>query len=175
MRISIQPMLLVLALLAACSRAPRREAYSFEKRAGVVFERAGRACLSIDAADLAPGTRVSVLPLRGPLMLAEAEVVGRSGDCSGYELKMLFGAMSKAAPAVGLIGFTGSIKTRDGAVAADLDADGEPEVFRYCTVAGGIQVTVWNGKPLEGARRWRRYQAVENSAGGPVCMPRETE
>ena len=179
---------MVMTTVCACSRPTQSEPskrLSFEHQTGVVLARPERTCLYISAHSLPAGTRVSVLPLGGALVLAEAEVVRAMERCTEtdepgtegnwkYELKPLMGEIPKLTPAVGLVGFTGSIKTLDGAVTADLDGDGKVETFRYCASSEGLHFTLWNGRPLEGVRRWHRYLylGMDTEAN---CTPLETE
>jgi len=63
-----------------------------------------------------------------------------------YEFKVTSGSLESLALA--LVGFAGTLTTKENVVTADLDADGHPESFHSCASHEGVHLTVWKGKPL---------------------------
>ena len=56
----------------------------------------------------------------------------------------------------------------------DLDEDGKPEFFRFCTGYESLHFTIWTGKPLKGKRIWHSYSHV-NYDTVPTCKKKDWE
>jgi hypothetical protein len=82
-----------------------------------------------------------------------------------YEFKVLSGVLPDRTPAFALAGVSSAPAITPGGLGADVDGDGQPEVFRSCGAVGGVHLTVWTGKPLIGPRKWEEYYYLGQDQG----------
>jgi len=144
--------------------------------------KSGTACLSIQNRSLAPDSVIRLVNAAPPQKASDTRVIAIDESCSStgtadgdlrhYEIRAENAGLIPSMPAIAISGFSGSF-SKDGDLAtADLDADGQPEYFRFCTSSEGLHFTVWSGKPLEGRLRWHQYYYLGYDVE-PTCMPNE--
>jgi hypothetical protein len=155
-------------LLLLLSPAAAKADFRFSSQVGVAVAKSGRVCLAIHRQKFAPGSRLTLVLLRAPQSIAEAEVLRPAdGTCPkldesdpslhSYEIKMLKGSLEPSMPAIAVFGSLSPFATHGDSVTADVDRDGQPESFRSCASSEGLHLTVWSGKPVQGKRRWHQY------------------
>lgn len=158
-------------MLAGCgSKTPPPEPWAFSRQVGVV----SGACFAIRNPSLAAGTPLHLVNAMPPQSDTAARVEGTGGTCASGELSAFRVApQAGPVPAIGIVGFGGSLQSDGGMLSADLDGDGQREYFRACTSSEGVHLTIWTGKPLTGRLRWHGYQALGYDVE-PDCKPEET-
>lgn len=83
---------------------------------------------------------------------------GANNDTARYELAIVGGdALPAGAVELGITDAVDRCGASDSVVSCDLEPGGPPHFFRTCTSHEGLYFSVWSGKPLDGARRWRAY------------------
>jgi hypothetical protein len=70
---------------------------------------------------------------------------------------------------IGVIGRPRVHISPDATIAADIDRDGAPEVFKACTSSEGVHLTIWSGAE----RRWHAYHYLGYDVE-PSCTEGET-
>jgi hypothetical protein len=176
----------LLAVFSAACVGPHAPSAAFDYRSqvGIALLKAGSPCLDIRNARLAPGDRVRFVTASTPQAIGDAEVAGRTNEpCAPadpgaaesdhYTLKVVSGSLVKGAPAFALVNALGALTARADGVEGDIDGDGQPESFRFCTSAEGVHLSVWTGRPLEGRRRWHHYYYLGFDVT-PDCTERDT-
>jgi hypothetical protein len=142
--------------------------FRFSSQVGLAVANSGKVCLAIHRQKFVAGSRVTLVLLRAPQSVAEAEVLRPAdGACPNpdesdrslhrYEIKILKGTLEPSTFAIAVFGSSSQFLTHEDAVTADVDGDGIAESFRSCTSSEGVHLTVWSGKPIEGKRRWHQY------------------
>jgi hypothetical protein len=171
---------LILAAANACARASKADAFSYEDRIAIAVASNGQTCVSTKGGSFKPGDEVRLVD---PATQKEwtAVVESPSEPCepsvSDVPLRAVRVRVTGELPAP-FIGVAiqaprgSSFEVSNGAVAADLDGDGQREFFRSCTSVEGVHVTVWSGAPLTGQRRWHAYHYVGYDMV-PSCTPSE--
>ena len=171
--------------MAASGVAAAGAAFDYGTDLGVAVEKAGRACLDIRNGALAAGQRLQFVNASVPQTTGEVEIVRKVDQaCTPadqntpglyhYEFKVIRGSLEKAAPAIALASFAGTLTVAETGVTGDLDGDGRPESFRSCTSSEGVHLTVWKGKPLKGRRKWHYYYYLGYDVDS-TCMKRDTK
>lgn len=99
------------------------------------------------------GAAVSVPPGNSPLHHDGATV-----DTTRYKLAIIGNAeLRPGATGFGIAGIADRCGARNSVVSCDLEPGGPPQFFRICASREGLHYSIWSGKPLDGARRWRAY------------------
>ncbi len=158
-----------LSLASAWAGSTAEKKFSYEKQLGVAdTDQEGRACLTIENADVPDGALVHIVALREPQAHFIARVLKKAEkSCSRnpetgpndafYFLRLPQGSSLESSIGVGIVGFEGQFSLSEGNVRADLNGDGQPNSFRSCASSEGLHLTVWDGMPLKSPRRWHRY------------------
>jgi len=171
---------ILLCVAASCQRTQTKSNWSFSENIGLAVLKAGKACLSIQNRSLAANSVIRLVNSAPPQTASDARVIAIDESCSDtpdgdlrhYEIRAENAGLVPSSPAIAIAGFSGSFNTEGDSVAADLDADGQPEYFRFCTSSEGLHFTVWSGKPLEGRLRWHQYYYLGYDVE-PTCTPNE--
>jgi len=153
-------------------------------RFGVAIQKSATSCLYTHNANLAAGSPLTLVLLSPPQSTIKAEVVKPApetcssidtsdADLKAYEIRPTGEGHVPSTPAVAISGFSGRFQTRGKYVAADINKDGQPEFFRFCTSSEGLHLTVWSGSALHGKRRWHQYYHLGYDVE-PNCTPAET-
>ena len=186
-------------LVVTAERAPGAGA-DLAARIGVVYRgEGGVAYLDIHSESLAAGTPVNVVLFENqePRKLVHAgvagapqidlpinpsHVFGRTDHPVRYDLRIDGGEALAAGDVgdllaagdvgIGVIGEPSLCRMDDGRVRCDLEGDGTPGYFRFCTSNEGIHLTAWSGTPPEGVRRWHAYYFLAYDVE-PSCSVRE--
>jgi len=58
---------------------------------------------------------------------------------------------------IGIVEPPATLAVVDGRARADLDQDGQSEVFSSCATSEGIKFAVWTAKAYQGEPRWSGY------------------
>lgn len=111
----------------------------------------------------------------------EQAVAGTSGACGAFHRALeevfpvtLLSSFAEIPPvSIAVLGYDDPVRVRDGLAVADLDQDGSPEFFGFCTSMEGVHLTVWTGPVAEGIRRWHSYHPL-NYDVEPSCTEAET-
>ena len=145
------------------------EKFRYASQIGIAESRPdGTFCLTIEDASLKEGERVLIVVPEVPqrhLTGAVAEKLGssctRNTEISKadafYTVKISSPEPLPDSLSIAVVGFSGRVLQRGGQVRASLDSNGTLDSFRSCASTEGVHLTVWNGKPLSGKRRWHRY------------------
>lgn len=176
---------LLLMLLAGCHETQTAPKFDYGAVLGVAVEKSDRSCLDIRNANLSVGQRIQFVTLVPSPSTGDAEVIRKVEQaCTTadqnkpglyhYDFKLIRGSLSNAAPAFALVNFGGALKADETGVTADIDGDGQLEIFRTCTSSEGVHLTVWTGKPLEGQRKWHYYYFLGYDVA-PDCTERDTK
>jgi hypothetical protein len=175
-----------LGLLAtACQHTAAPPAFNYAANLGLATQESGHNCIYITSATISPGQQVQFITASTPQTVGQAEIIGKAADiCNSpgqdnpdlvrYSFKVTQGAMQRGAPAFALANVTRPLTVKEDGVTADLDGDGQPEYFRSCTSSEGVHLTVWKGKPLEGARKWHSYYYLGYDVT-PDCTDSDTK
>jgi hypothetical protein len=179
--------LLALLLFGFChsSVAADDKAFSFASHLGVAVSKSDKICLYISDDSLRPGTHLTLVLPSLPQSIVAAEVQQPADtacarmdetNASGqrYEIRLLGPALPPSMPVIAVSEFSGRFRMRGQYVTADLDRDGKPEYFRFCTTSEGVHLTVWTGRPLQGKRRWSQYYDLGYDVD-VNCTPKDTE
>ena len=169
-------------------------------RIGVVYQgEGGVPYLEIHSRSLAAGTPLNVVLFENQeprtlvhagvagapetdLPITPSHVFGRTDVPVRYELRIAGGdplaagdvgnPLAAGDVGIGVIGEPSLCRIDDGRVRCDLEDDGTPGYFRFCTSNEGIHLTVWSGAPPEGVRRWHAYYFLAYDVE-PSCSVRE--
>ena len=160
-------------------------------RIGVVYRgEGGVPYLEIHAQSLAAGTPVNVVLFADQeprklvhagvtgapqidLPITASHVFGRTDMPVRYALRIDGGEPFAAGDiGIGVIGAPSRCRIDDGRVRCDLEGDGTPGYFRFCTSNEGVHLTAWSGTPPEGVRRWHAYYFLAYDVE-PSCSVRE--
>jgi hypothetical protein len=142
--------------------------FRYSSQVGIAVAKSSRVCLAIHRQNFVAGSKITLVLVRKPQSIAEAEVLRPADDTCpkpaesdpglrSYEIRMLKGSLEPAMPAIAVFGSSSPFVGHGDSVTADVDGDGTPESFRSCASSEGIHLTVWSGKPVEGKRRWHQY------------------
>ncbi len=156
------------ALLSFSMAAPDKKFDYLSQIGTIELSLDGGGCLTIREGSLKVGAPVSVIHLASPqahttaviekkLIKACSRDPDRDAEDSSYQLKMPAELDASESIALGIVGFSGAFELRDGLIRADLSGVGIKDSFRDCTSSEGVHLTVWNGEPLKGTRKWHRY------------------
>ena len=168
---------LIVVVSVACARLAK---FSYEDRLAIVVATSDKVCVSAKGTSFKPGKPVRLID-PGAQKSWSAVVESGAEPCEP--------AVSDVALRAARVQITGdqpppfigmaiadprqiSFDVTDGAVAADIDGDGQREFFRSCTSVEGVHLTVWSGAPLTGQRRWHAYHYVGYDLV-PSCTPAE--
>lgn len=150
-------------------------------RIGIGFRDASRFCVAIGDSHLSPGSRLVVV---SPLdkSWGEAEVVEvAKQSCPGtedttgensYELRLVKGNSRKTIALAGVVSGLDAFAVSDNAVTA-ADRNGKTAIFRACLADGGVYLTLWSGKPLEGELLWHGFRFVDFDMDAENCTPKD--
>jgi hypothetical protein len=169
--------------LIACAKSKPPAAFSFDRDAGVLFRKNGHTCLEIADTTLANGT-IQFLGAAMPQTVGTARVGTRAAACDAifsdtsrsarYEATILTGSLDEGMPALAVAGLPRPLGVSDSILNADIDGDGRPDTFRFCTSSEGVHLTLWDGTPASGRREWHRYVYVGYDLD-PTCSEAETK
>jgi hypothetical protein len=175
---------LAVLLSTACHKSQGTPSFNYARNVGVAVRKADRFCLDIHSNSLSSSQRIKFISTSTPPSTGEAEIVRQlDQSCAGaqsevgqnhYEFRVISGSLERGAPAFVLVDFAGALNTTGTAVAADLNADGQLDFFRSCTSSEGVHLTIWQGKPLIGIRKWHSYYYLGFDVE-PTCTPADTE
>ena len=168
-------------LLGACHKPP----FDYAAGIGVAVALPERSCLDIRNGALSAGQRLHFVTASSPQTEGELEISGRVDQaCTAadqnspglyhYGFKVVRGSLERADPAIALANIRGTLSASGPRITGDVDGDGQPESFRYCTSPEGLHLTVWSGKPLESRRRWHYYYYLGYDAE-PDCKEGDTK
>jgi hypothetical protein len=120
--------------------------------------------LVIDNAALKPGTHLVLVFPEKPQKLAEATVLQKTKPSdmteqglSAYKIKIANYFFEMPELAIGVVAPSSRFANRKGVISADLEGDGLKKTFRVAYSSEGAHLTVWNGEPLRGQRKWHGY------------------
>ena len=127
-------------LLSACQHPPAPAVFDYAAGMGITVQKTGGICLDIGNSNLKPGAKVQFVNSSMPQTTGEVEVTGTGTEaCTAaeqskahYQVKVVRGALKKAAPAFAL-DFGGTIRESETGASADLEGDGKAVTFRACT------------------------------------------
>jgi len=165
---------------AACAKAPDAAPFSFEDSIGTVVGGGDKVCVSTKSGSFKSGDQVQLVD-PGTQKSWPAVVESSAEPCepsiSDVPLRVARVRVTgeQPPPFVGMAissSRASSFSVNDGAVAADIDGDGQREYFRSCTSTEGVHLTVWSGAALTGQRRWHAYHYVGYDMV-PSCTPAE--
>jgi len=150
--VNIAPVWVVL-LLAGCQRPQAQQAFDYGAGIGIAVEKADGVCLDIRNGALATGRRIQFVNSSEPRTTGELEITGKADRaCTAidqntpglyhYGFRVVRGSLEQSAPAFVLVNGNG---------------DGQPKSFRSCASTEGLHLTVWEGEPLVGRRKWHYY------------------
>jgi hypothetical protein len=159
------------AKLPAPAPAPAVTAFPFAERIGW-FQ---GPCLAISNQQLAPGTSVTLVVMAEPQKVQQARSQEQTTDPKKCKALLQDRAAMNAKPGISFYALPpGSVDSLDmgigiveapanptvvnGLAQADLNRDGQTEVFSTCTTREGIKFAVWAGKPYQGEPRWSGYE-----------------
>jgi hypothetical protein len=152
-------------------------------RVGVAVKSATGICLSIGNGQLSEKQAVTLVDPSKPPSVIQAEiastgVVGcpgaREEGLSGYSLRVVKGEAPDFTPLIGVVGKGDKFKTQRGVVSVQLSGAGGWHGMRSCTSTDGVHLTIWQGKPLSGARLWHQYYYL-NQDLQQTCKDRDTQ
>ncbi len=150
-------------------------------RLGVGVHDATHFCVAVEHPRLAVGSRVVVV---SPLdrTWSEAVVTGAaSQNCPGtadstaessYNLRLLKGKLPNTIALIGVVSGLNSFSLAGDQVIAS-DANGKTATFRACLADGGVYLSLWPGKPLEGDPIWRGFRFVDFDMDAENCTPKD--
>lgn len=166
------------------SPAPNPSTYT--PRIGVAVSTGSRTCVAIRNDNLSPGGPLTLISPALPQKFVQAEVGGRSSSpcpitkevdpaVSSYDLHLTQDSIQQLTPLIAAVGSATPFSMVNNNVQADLDQNGKTETFRECSSNDGIHLTVWFGKPVDGAVLWHGYYYEPSNPGiGPACTAKET-
>lgn len=110
----------------------------------------------------------------------EMGIAGPSGACDAlhddleevFPVALLSSTPASAPVSIAVLGSAVHVEVRDSLAVADLDQDGEPEFFGFCTSTEGVHLTVWTGQVAKGIRRWHQYHQLSYDVE-PSCTEAE--
>lgn len=171
----------VLAVVSAGRRQP--QPFDYSSQLGLVdFSPQGQPCLTIENSSL-PVDAVLHIVSRSPQTLSVARVLARlEASCSRnpetgprdsfYSLQVSEKEFAPGDLGIAVVGFEGKFPKEGGLLRPDLNGNGQPDSFRICTSSEGLHVTVWDGPPLKGSRKWHRYYYLGYDVE-PNCKDRD--
>ena len=176
---------LLLPLLLTTCRGSQPSRFDFVRDLGIAVETSDSNCIDIPNGTLSIGQHVRFVATSRPQKSGEAEIIRKTDkactktdqDKPGlyhYEFKALQGAMQKYVPAIVITNFDGAFREEPAGIAADLEGNGKLNFFRSCTSSEGVHLTIWQGKPLEGIRKWHYYYYLGYDVE-PSCTERDTQ
>lgn len=174
---------LIVLGLVGCEKATPTVAFDFERDAGVLFRKNGRTCLDIRDTALANAT-IQFVGAAMPQAVGTARINARAASCETvfsdttggafYEATILTGSLDEGMPALAVAHVGRQLAVTDSILTADIDGNGRPDSFRFCTSTEGVHLTLWDGAPLRGRREWHRYVYVGYDLD-PTCTEPETK
>ena len=155
-------------IFASCHPSSHPQALNYSADLGIAVEKNNHSCLLIANAGLSPGHRIFFVTDATPQTFGEAEILGKAGElcldsdqqnpgATAYSIKTIQGALRKGTPAFAFAKSINPMEVSEGYLKADLDNNGQANTFRTCTSSEGVHLTIWEGKPLEGKRKWHSY------------------
>lgn len=154
-------------LAVSCQPKPAlRRSQPLSERIGVVSVKAGQGCLAIQNPSIGADSQLLIVNLSGQQTAGISRLSAGAPSCAGsrgaeklnsYAVRFEKDSQVGQIPAIGIVNYSGEIKKDGDLVSVDLDFDGQPEYFHFCTSSEGIHFTVWKGKPLTGKVRWHQY------------------
>ncbi len=124
----------------------------------------GGSILVIYNAALKPGIHMALVFPDMPQTFAEAIVIRKTKPPAGiedgqsaYKIKLLPDFSKRDELAIGVIAPSSRFVDCKGLICADLEGDGLKKTFRIAYSSEGAHMTVWNGQPLTGQRKWHGY------------------
>ncbi len=196
--LSLRTAIIALFLIVTTVAPSLADGFDYTARTGIVYlDKAGAPLFEIPSTDaerpplLEVGTTVNVVTVGfgGVQRLVQAKTAGAAiivppgddrlaldganGDTARYKLAIIGDAeLRPGAVGFGLAGVADGCKASETVVSCDLEPDGPPLFFRVCASREGLHYSVWSGKPLEGARRWRAYYYLGYDVE-PDCTERD--
>jgi hypothetical protein len=145
-------------------------AFSFTERVGWFHG----PCLAIANQHLAQGTSLALVVMGKPQKVMQAQSLEQTTDPTRCEALTQGRTKMNAKPGISFYALeTGSVEPTDmgiglvepparpdvvkGLVRADLNQDGQREVFSSCATSEGITFAVWTGKAYQGEPLWSGY------------------
>ncbi len=167
-------MVRILLLIVSCVLLPSsmftsEKKFDYQSQVGMIeLSPAGEGCLTIKEGSLKEGMPVNVILLDSPQAHTTAIIERKLAKAcphnieldaadSSYQLKLPRKMAESGSVSLGVVGFSGDFELRDGLIRADLSGVGIDDSFRECSGTEGLHLTVWNGEPLRGSRKWHRY------------------
>ena len=152
----------------SCHPSSHRPALNYAADLGIAIQKNDHSCLLIANGGLSPGQRIFFVTDATPQTFGEAEILSKAGEfcmdsdqqthgATAYSIKTIQGALRKGAPAFAIAKPINPMEMSGGYLRADLDNNGRANTFRTCTSSEGVHLTIWEGKPLEGKRKWHSY------------------
>jgi hypothetical protein len=188
---------LIYVLLTGCGRrdesqTPRvsspgqaQELLSYAPRIGVGVSTPARTCVALANATVAANTPVTIISPLTPQTLVTGQISGPASETcpvhsetdanlSSYDLRVDQPGFEKLKPVIVILGNTGKFSQANGVVTADLNQNGNTQMFRACSSSDQVYLTMWSGRPLEGTIVWHgRYYSPDNPGLAPVCTTAE--
>lgn len=166
-------------LLAAVSCRKTSETKQSASAPAVAFSFAERVgwfqgpCLAISNQHLARGTPVALVVMAEPQTVQQVRTLDQTTDPTTCKALLQERAKTNAKPGIsfyalepGSVGATDmgigivqspALAVADGRVQADLNGDGQSEIFTSCATSEGIKFAVWTTKAYQGEPRWSGY------------------
>ena len=177
----------LLLCLAACKMsnqgAPKIAAAvesDTDPRFGIAIRSSGHVCLSIDNANLSPGTFVKLVFAENPQSTADASVIAPAPSCpvgdahsASYELGISRGQVEDDVEGIAVVGPAAFSVGDNHTIIGRLDPGAVEITFRSCESSEGVHLTVWSGVALEGLRLWHGYHHLDYGVE-PNCTAKET-
>jgi hypothetical protein len=191
--------ILTFALVTGCSRQDEsrrstalppgqaKDLLSYAPRIGVGVRTSARTCVALANTNVAAGTPVTIISPLTPQTLMKGEISGPAtetcpvhseadANLSSYDLRVDQPGLEKLRPFVVVLGNTGKFSQSDELVTADLNQNGNTQMFRACSRDNQVYLTMWAGRPLESALVWHGgYYSPDNPGLAPVCTPGESK
>lgn len=124
----------------------------------------GRSTLIISNNSLQPGTHFVLVFPDKPQKISEAIILRKTKlppmaepEQFAYTINPVSSIPEDAALAIAILASKSKFVINQGRVYANLEGNGFKETFRMAYSTEGAHLTVWNGPPLTGKRKWHDY------------------
>jgi len=131
---------------------------------GIVAVNSHPSIFIINNACLKAGSQVILVFPEIPQKIAEATILHKTKlpavtepRQSAYTVKLLHYMSATPELAIGILSYKSRFQINKGCIHANLVGDGFKNTFRIAYSEEGAHLTVWNGQPLIGQRKWHGY------------------
>ncbi len=167
------------------SSAAVNPSVNYASRIGIAVATPTRACMAIRNATLSAGSTLTLVSAKAPQTYMPAQVSGISGSpcpvtkevdssVTSYDIKGAPRDLQSLSPLIAVVAAPAVFTSDGNSVRADLDQNGNKQLFRICSADDGVHLSVWSGNPLAGQVIWHGHFFEESNPGiGPACTPPE--